>query len=94
MIRSTTFTTPSVRPAILQPPAKADAAAVSPPLDRLSSGPATSLKAEMLREPEVRAEVVARARALLADPAYPPMTVLQDIAGQILRSPDLSEDDS
>jgi len=35
---------------------------------------------------------VARARALAADPAWPPVEIMSRIARQILLSPDLSED--
>jgi hypothetical protein len=52
------------------------------------------LRSELRRQPEVRSEVVARARALAADPNYPPMDVLWQVAGMILASPDLSEDGS
>ncbi len=38
--------------------------------------------------------MVARARVLAADPAYPHSEALQKIAEQILNAPDLSEDAS
>jgi len=50
------------------------------------------LRAELARHPEIRAEVVARARALAADPTYPPLAAVRAVADQVLRSPDLSED--
>ena len=52
------------------------------------------LRSELIRQPEIRPDVVARARALAADPNYPPMETLRAVALQILRAPDLSEDDS
>ena len=55
---------------------------------------ANFLKAQLNRQPEIRPEVVERARALARDPSYPPMDVLWQVAGMILASPDLSEDGS
>ncbi|HEX3730953.1 MAG TPA: hypothetical protein VHV47_14170 [Opitutaceae bacterium] len=42
----------------------------------------------------MRPEVVARGRLLAADPNYPPAGVINHIAGLVLNSPDLSEDQS
>jgi hypothetical protein len=61
-------------------------------LDQISIENAVFLRAELARQPEIRAEVVARARELAADPGYPPAEAVRKIADQILRSPDLSED--
>ena len=47
-----------------------------------------------MRQPEIRPEVVERARALAADPNYPPRDVLKNVSAQILNSADLSEDAS
>ncbi len=66
----------------------------SVPTDQISTEGAAFLKTALAQVPEVRPEVVARARALAADPAYPPVSVLRQVAGQILASPDLSEDQS
>jgi hypothetical protein len=55
---------------------------------------ATILRQALVRQPEIRPEVVARARALAADPAYPPVSILRSMAQQILAAPDLSEDES
>jgi hypothetical protein len=38
--------------------------------------------------------VVERAKALAADPTYPSAAIMKSVAGQILASPDLSEDAS
>ncbi|MEO7414863.1 MAG: hypothetical protein ABIZ81_16075 [Opitutaceae bacterium] len=62
--------------------------------DQLSTENATLLRAALVRQPEVRSDVVARARAILSDPAYPPMAVMRLIAQQILAAPDVSEDQS
>ena len=52
------------------------------------------LRAELQRQPEIRMDVVARARSLVADPAYPSIDILRHVAAQILSSQDLSEDES
>jgi hypothetical protein len=67
---------------------------LAPRRDRLSTESATFLRAELARQPEIRPAVIARARALAADPAYPPLSVVKVIAQQILAQPDLSESDS
>ncbi|MDB6093965.1 MAG: hypothetical protein JWM32_1527 [Verrucomicrobia bacterium] len=66
----------------------------APRPDRLSTESAAALHDALAADPEVRPAVVARARALVADPAYPPMSVLKRVAEQIVASPDLSEDES
>jgi hypothetical protein len=66
----------------------------SPRPDRISTESAAFLRAELGRQPEIRPAVVARARLLAADPAYPPARVINLIAQKILASPDLSESDS
>ena len=52
------------------------------------------LRAELKRQPEVRPAVIVHARALAADPDYPPMEIMFAVAQQILAAPDLSEDAS
>jgi len=76
-------------------PAAAGPAGPRPSLprpDHLSTEGVAHLRAALVRHPEVRPEVVARARALAADPAWPPVEIMSRIARQILLSPDLSED--
>jgi len=51
------------------------------------------LRSELIRQPEIRPEVVARGRMLAADPNYPRFDDLRVVAAQILRARDLSEDD-
>ena len=94
MISSTTSTDRSARPELI--PASVTARPRNPRLspDQISTESAEFLRAELKRQPAVRAEVVARGRALAADPNYPPMEVLKKVAQQILKSPDLSEDQS
>lgn len=57
----------------------------------MSTEHAAFLRSELERQPEIRPEVVERARGLAADPNYPPHAVLQHVAAQILAAPDLSE---
>ena len=52
------------------------------------------LRCELIRQPEIRPDVVARARRLAADPNYPTIENLRFVAQQILRSRDLSEVES
>jgi hypothetical protein len=59
--------------------------------DRFSPENTTALKAALQSQPEIRAEVVARARALAADPSYPSPEILRQVGAAILGSPDLSE---
>jgi hypothetical protein len=44
-------------------------------------------------QPGIRSDVVARARLLAADPNYPPVAVIRQIAYRILAAPDLSEEE-
>jgi hypothetical protein len=91
MISSTTNTDRIVRtelaPAAGQPGARP--AAIRP--DQFSSERTANLKAALDRQPAIRPEVVARARALAVDPDYPSGAVIGQVARQILAAPDLSE---
>lgn len=66
----------------------------APRADKISTANAAFLRAELQRQPEIRPEVVERARQLAADPNYPPPGIMKKIAAQILSAPDLSEDQS
>lgn len=94
MISSTTSTDRTIRPEMA--PASGPAGKRGPALrpDQISTESAAFLRAELGRQPEIRPEVVERARALAADPNYPPTEILRNVAQQILASPDLSEDES
>ena len=94
MILSTTSTDRSARPEF--PPASTALRSRRPgsPSDQISTESAEFLRAELKRQPAVRPEMVARGKALAADPNYPPMDTLRKVAEQILRSPDLTEDES
>jgi len=65
-----------------------------PRLDELSTDSASFLRAELTRQPEIRPEVVERARALAVDPNYPSTETLRSIGKLLLNSPDLSEEQS
>ncbi len=67
---------------------------VPPQPDQVSTANAAFLKTALGNQPEIRPEVVARARALAADPSYPSAAIIKNVAGQILAAPDLSEDES
>lgn len=59
--------------------------------DQISTDSATALKSALASQPEIRPEVVARASALAADPNYPSISIIRNVARQILSAPDLSE---
>lgn len=90
MISSTSSTDRTARPELHAPVVHAKRAQ-SPRLDQISTESAGFLRAELNRQPEIRPEVVERAKKLAADPNYPPKEVLANVAQQILNSPDLSE---
>jgi hypothetical protein len=68
--------------------------APAPRADRISTRNAVLLQSALARQPEIRPEVVERARALAEDPHYPSIDVIKRVAQQILRAPDLSEDET
>jgi hypothetical protein len=94
MITSTTSTDRMTRPEILPAAVKPASDIKNERADQISIESAVFLRAELVRQPAIRAEVVARARALAADPSYPPREAVEKIAAQILGSRDLSEDQS
>jgi hypothetical protein len=55
---------------------------------------AAFLRAELVRQPEIRPEVLARGLALRDDPNYPPREVMASVASTILATPDLTDDES
>ena len=59
--------------------------------ERLSTDQSQALRAALARTPEVRSEVVARGRALAADPAYPSPEIIGRLSALIVRSDDLTE---
>ena len=60
--------------------------------DKFSTEHAAALRSALVAQPEIRPEVVARARALVANPSYPSPEIIRRIGEQILGAPDLSED--
>lgn len=62
--------------------------------DQFSAENSAALRVALTRTPEVRPEVVARGRALAADPSYPSAEILRKVGEAIIKSPDFSEDAS
>jgi hypothetical protein len=71
----------------------ANRASVQKP-DQISTESASFLKASLSSQPEIRPDVVARAKELAADPSYPSSAIMKNVAAQIIGAPDLSEDES
>ena len=76
--------------------AAASAASIAPaqngPVDQIHIDKASALRTNLQQVPEVRPEVVERAKALAADPSYPSDGIIHAISRTIVNSPDLSED--
>lgn len=94
MISSTSPSDKSARADALAAAGQQAGRSRAPRTDHLSTDSAKWLNAAMASQPEVRPEVVERARALAADPSYPPAEVIRKIGETILAAPDLSEDES
>lgn len=94
MITSTSSSDRAARPISLPAAGQAPVRVPAERSDQLTTEKASLLKTALARQPEIRPEVVERARALAADPNYPPLEVIRHVAQQILVSPDLSEDQS
>jgi len=62
--------------------------------DQFSAENSVALRVALSSQPEIRPEVVARGRALAADPSYPSAAILGRVAQTLIKSPDLSEDQS
>ena len=62
-----------------------------PEADRFAPEHTAALKASLASQPEIRPEVVARARLLAADPSYPSPAILRQVGRVILNSPDPDE---
>lgn len=80
-----------MRPDLLQAAGTGVGRPSTPRPDLISTESAARLRTELARQPEVRPEVVARAKELAADPTYPPSAIVRAVALQILAAPDLSE---
>jgi hypothetical protein len=94
MIQSTSSTDRSTAADPVAAAGLAASRSVKPQPDRISTQGAAFLEAALASQPEVRPGEVARAAALAADPSYPSADIMRSIAGKILASPDLSEDES
>jgi hypothetical protein len=66
--------------------------AQSRPIDQIHIDKASALRSNLQQVPEIRPEVVERAKALAADPSYPSDGIIRQISKAIVNSPDLSED--
>lgn len=91
MINSTTSTDRAVHPEAVAATGQASARVATPRPDQLSTENAAHLRDALLRQPEIRADVVERARGLAADPSYPTIDILKQVGAVILNSTDLSE---
>jgi hypothetical protein len=91
MIQSTPSPDRTPRPGAPAPQA-ARPAAQDHRADHFSAGHTAELRSSLRLQPEIRPEVVARGRELLADPSYPSRDILTVIGRAILAAPDLSED--
>ena len=94
MITSTTSTDRALRPDAVPPAGQPPVRPTAPRVDTMSSQSAATLRRALTDQPEIRPEVVERARALAADPSYPSKEIIQRVSQQILAAPDLSEDES
>jgi hypothetical protein len=90
MINSTSSSDRVLRPegVVLHSPTPAGR---GPETDLFSPENTAALKTALANQPAVRPEVVARARALAADPSYPSLDILRKVGESILASPDLAE---
>ena len=93
MIKSTTS---SDRPAlpVVNSGVAFKAPAPKPGQDQFFPVNTANLREALRAVPEVRPEVVARGLALAADPSYPSTEVLRRVGRALLRSPDLTQDES
>lgn len=94
MINSTTSADRTVHTEAVTAAGQAAVRPQAPRPDKLSTEGAAFLRSELARQPEIRPEVVERARALAADPNYPSKDTLRQVGALILSSPDLSADES
>ncbi len=95
MIHSASSSSPSARNDAIAAATNASASRTSrSPADQIHIDKAALLRTSLQQVPEVRPEVVERARALAADPAYPSDAIIRKISSAIVNSPDLSEDAS
>jgi hypothetical protein len=89
---SSTHGTPlsSLRPTGARKDSAAPAAAPEASTDALTTGSLDQLRSALAASPEIRPEVVAHGAKLAADPNYPPLQIIENVARQIVASEDLS----
>lgn len=92
MINSTTSSIRAVRTDAVGTPGQAVARQLAPRPDKFSTESIANLRTALTSQPEIRPEVLERARALAADPHYPSRDTLRKVGEMILASPDLSEE--
>jgi hypothetical protein len=94
MIHSASSSNPSARnnalAAALVPAAPARSAPA--PADQIHIDLSSTLRLALQQSPEIRPEVVARARAIVSDSTYPSDMILRAISAVIINAPDISED--
>lgn len=89
MINSTSSSDRVLRPdGVVKHTPKADIKQAS---DRFSPENTAALQTALQQQPEIRPEVVERAKALAADPSYPSAEILRKVGQVILGSPDPTE---
>lgn len=94
MINSTASTDRTASAELVSAKGNSAAREHAPRADLLSTENAAFLRSELVRQPEIRPEVLERAQALAADPDYPSQESIKKLAGLLLNSPDLSDDQS
>jgi hypothetical protein len=95
MIHSASSSPGNVRPeTALAAAAHSAPKALRGPSDQIHIDKAATLRSSLQQVPEIRPEVVERARALAVDPAYPSDEIIRTVSAVIVNSPDLSEDNS
>jgi hypothetical protein len=93
MIHSASSSSPSARNDAIAAAINATASRNSRgPADQIHIDKAAALRTSLQQVPEIRPEVVERARALAADPTYPSDAIIRQVGSAIVNSPDLSED--
>ena len=89
MIQSASSSSPAARSIAIAAGSNASVApAKRPPIDQVHIDKAAALRTNLQQVPEIRPEVVERARALAADPAYPSDAIVRQISQVIVNSPD------
>jgi hypothetical protein len=93
MIQSTSPSDRPTRPDAVSP-ATPRVTVRTPDADQFSAENSAALRVALAQHPEIRPEVVAKGRALAADPSYPSPEIIRRVSAAILGSPDLTEDNS